>query len=216
MNPSTVKVSAIVFDLGNVLFDLDIPRTWRAMEKIMGVKFEHPFAYPPTKELMYAYECGEVDTGTFVGEIQRLCLPNTTPEQIVTAWNAMLLAIPAERLPFLQKLKKKFPLYLLSNINALHLEFFYKHIRDAHGLRNWDKAFFQQTFYSNYIGMRKPNPEIYKHVIDNIGIRAEEILFIDDNADNISAAAKIGIQTIHLGEKEEVTKHPFFNKILNA
>jgi len=84
---SDSKISAIVFDLGNVLYDLDIPKTWRALEALLAVKFEHPFAYPPTKEIMYAFETGSIDTGTFLGELQRLCIPGTTPEQITNAWN---------------------------------------------------------------------------------------------------------------------------------
>jgi len=206
-------IKAILFDLGNVLFDLDIPRTWRAMEQIMGVTFEHPVAYPPTKELMYAYECGKIDTGIFVGELQRLSLPGTTAEQIVNAWNAMLLEMPARRFGFLKQLKKEFPLYLLSNINTLHLEFFYRHVREAHEVRNWDADFFEQTFYSNLLGLRKPDPAIYQHVLERIDVAPEQLLFVDDNQHNIASAAALGIQTIHLGEKEEVCDHPFFKTI---
>ena len=208
------KVSAILFDLGNVLFDLDIPRTWRAMEKIMDVSFEHPFAYPPTKEIMYAYECGTIDTGTFVGEIQRLCVPGTTAEQVVNAWNAMLLQMPAQRFAFLEALKKEFPLFLLSNINTLHLEYFYRHVRDQHQVRNWNTDYFQQTFYSNHLGLRKPDPAIYQHVLASIDFAPEQVLFIDDNIHNINSAAELGIQTIHLGEKEELIDHAFFKTVL--
>lgn len=206
-------ISAIVFDLGNVLFDLDIPRTWRALEQLMDVQFEHPFAYPPTKEIMYAYETGDVSTGAFVGELQRLCKPETKPEQIVEAWNAMLLTLPPKRLPFLKALKQKYPLYLLSNINSLHLEFFYKHMREVHDLRNWDTTFFDQTFYSNYIGLRKPDIAVYEHVIDSINHAPESVLFIDDNAHNIKGAQSLGIQTIHLGASEEIVDHSFFKSL---
>ena len=207
-------IKAIVFDLGNVLFDLDIPLTWRALEKIMDVTFEHPFGYPPTKEIMYDYECGKIDTGTFIGVIQRLCKREITAEQIVNAWNAMLLTMPAARFEFLATMKSHFPLYLLSNINSLHLEYFYRHIRDDHGIINWDKAFFQQTFYSNLLGMRKPEKEMYEHVLAEIDYAPESVLFIDDNPHNIASAKSMGIQTILLGEKEEVMDQPFFQSFL--
>ena len=204
------NISAIIFDLGNVLFDLDIPRTWRALENLLDVKFDHPFAYPPTKELMYGYETGAVDTGTFVGELQRLSRPGTTAEEVVNAWNAMLLTMPAKRFELLESLKEQFPLFLLSNINSLHLEYFYSHVREAHGIRNWDAAYFEQTFYSNYIGLRKPDKAIYEHVLDCVGLPAEQLLFVDDNEHNIREAQSLGIQTIHLGETAEVADHPFF------
>ena len=212
MNP---EVKAILFDLGNVLFDLEIPKTWRAMESLFGVELEHTFNYPPTQELMYDYEKGLVDTGTFVGELQRLSKPGTTPKEVVNAWNAMLLEIPKERFGFLDQLKKHFPLYLLSNINTLHLEFFYRQIRDRYQILNWDTAYFEQTFYSHLIGMRKPDASIYQHVSKEINFPMEAIFFVDDNKQNIKTAAKLGMQTYLLGEKEEVMNLSFFQKYLN-
>ncbi len=211
MNSAT---KAILFDLGNVLFDLDANRTWRAMEKLLGAEIEHTFNYPPTQELMYGFEKGIVDTGRFIGELQRLCVAGTTPEQIMNAWNAMLLEIPKKRFEFLNQLKQHFPLYLLSNINTLHLEYFYHHVRDQHQLLNWDKAFFQQTFYSHWLGMRKPDSAIYQHVALEIGLPIESILFVDDNEQNIKSAAALGMQTYHLGEREEVMELDFFQKYL--
>jgi len=209
------NVKAILFDLGNVLFDLDIPKTWRAMESLFGVKLEHTFNYPPTQDLMYGYEKGLVDTGTFIGELQRLSKPGTTSEQVMDAWNSMLVEMPAKRFAFLSKLKEHFPLYLLSNINTLHLEFFAQHVRDQHQILNWDTAFFQQTFYSHLLGMRKPEPAIYKHVAKEIGLPMEAIFFIDDNENNIKAAADLGMQTYLLGEKEEVMHLSVFQNYFN-
>ena len=212
MNSDT---KAILFDLGNVLFDLDIPKTWRAMESLLGVQLEHTFNYAPTQEVMYAYEKGLVDTGTFIGELQRLSIPGTTAEQVMDAWNAMLLEIPIVRFEFLSKLKKHFPLYLLSNINTLHLEYFYRQVRDRHEILNWDAAYFEQTFYSHLLGMRKPEPSIYQHVSKEIGLPMESIFFIDDNEYNIKAAAALGMQTYLLGENEEVMNLGVFQEYLN-
>jgi len=209
------NVKAVLFDLGNVLFDLDAPKTWRAMESLFEVELEHTFNYPPTKEVMYAYEKGLVDTGTFIGELQRLSKPGTTAEQVMDAWNAMLLEIPAARFDFLTKLKRHFPLYLLSNINTLHLEFFYRQVRDRHQILNWDTAYFEQTFYSHWLGVRKPEPAIYQHVSKEIGIPLESIFFIDDNEHNIKSASDLGMQTYHLGEREEVMNLSFFQKYLH-
>ncbi len=207
------NVKAILFDLGNVLFDLDVQKTWRGIEALLGVEYDHPFNYPPTKEIMYAYEKGEIDTGVFVGEIQRLSKPGTTAEAVANAWNAMLVEVPKARFAFLERLKAKYPLYLLSNINSLHLEYFYRHIRNDHGIINWDNHFFEKTFYSNWLGMRKPENEIYKFVASEIGLPNDQILFVDDNEFNINAAAKLGIQTYHLGIKEEVIEIDIFKNI---
>ncbi|NBS18633.1 MAG: HAD family phosphatase [Flavobacteriia bacterium] len=44
---------------------------------------------------------------------------------------------------------------------------------------------------------RKPFPEIYQLTLDRFGFQPEESLFIDDNLRNITAAAEMGIHTIH-------------------
>ena len=49
---------------------------------------------------------------------------------------------------------------------------------------------------------RKPFPEIYQLALDRYGFKAEESLFIDDNARNVKAASKMGITSIHFKSPE--------------
>jgi putative hydrolase of the HAD superfamily len=54
---------------------------------------------------------------------------------------------------------------------------------------------------SCYLGMRKPEPEIYRRAVDILGVPANRILFIDDRKGNTDAAAAVGIHAIQfLGE----------------
>ena len=46
--------------------------------------------------------------------------------------------------------------------------------------------------------MRKPNPEIFKIVLENHGLVPEETLFIDDSEENIKAASGLGIKALHI------------------
>jgi len=49
---------------------------------------------------------------------------------------------------------------------------------------------------SCYLGLRKPEPAIYKRALDILGRPAERILFIDDRAENAAGAAAVGMKTI--------------------
>ena len=49
---------------------------------------------------------------------------------------------------------------------------------------------------SCYLGLRKPEPAIYRRALDILGRPAERILFIDDRAENAAAAAASGMKTI--------------------
>jgi glucose-1-phosphatase len=83
---------------------------------------------------------------------------------------------------------KKAPAYLLSNTNALHIEFlraryaFPRHVRGA--------------ILSHELGLRKPDAAIYRAALKLSGTRPEETLFIDDLKENVAGAAKLGIRTI--------------------
>jgi putative hydrolase of the HAD superfamily len=60
----------------------------------------------------------------------------------------------------------------------------------------WDELF-DVTVISGEIGMRKPEPEIYHHLLDKLGLPAEEVVFVDDLKGNIDAAVETGIVGIH-------------------
>ena len=49
---------------------------------------------------------------------------------------------------------------------------------------------------SCYLGLRKPEPAIYRRALDILGKPAERILFIDDRAENVATAKSVGIMTI--------------------
>lgn len=63
---------------------------------------------------------------------------------------------------------------------------------DRFGLR----SYFKVALSSCYLGLRKPEPAIYKRALDILGRPAQRILFIDDRPENASAAETAGMKTI--------------------
>lgn len=53
---------------------------------------------------------------------------------------------------------------------------------------------------SSHVGMRKPEPAIYRLTCDRLGIEPGDAVFLDDNLDNIVAAQAFGLHTVHVGE----------------
>ncbi len=60
----------------------------------------------------------------------------------------------------------------------------------------WLGAFTHHTF-SYRLGVAKPDPSIYLHAAQGLRTAPKHILFIDDRAENIAAAAAVGMATIH-------------------
>lgn len=58
------------------------------------------------------------------------------------------------------------------------------------------RQYFDVTFSSCYMGLRKPQPIIYRHALDILGKPAERVLFIDDRNENAAAAASVGMKSI--------------------
>lgn len=56
-----------------------------------------------------------------------------------------------------------------------------------------DWSIFDQVFTSGHAGMRKPDPRFYLHVLQEIKLSPEDVLFIDDKMENVLAAKSLGI-----------------------
>lgn len=59
----------------------------------------------------------------------------------------------------------------------------------------WSKQF-GQRYYSCRLGVAKPDPQAFRLVLDDLGVPPEQVLFIDDRADNTSTARSLGLHTI--------------------
>lgn len=55
---------------------------------------------------------------------------------------------------------------------------------------------FDAVFASNKIGVSKPNPDFYRYILNDEGVKPEDALFVDDSEENVSAAKKLQIKSI--------------------
>ncbi len=185
------KISAIIFDLGGVLIDLDQNKTIRAFKRL-GLTLED---LNEESTIFTDFETGKITSDDFRHALKSSLKGNITETQIDNAWNAMLLDIVEERFVMLESLKHNYKIYLLSNTNSIHIESIKKYIDVHFGWDRWCNLFNAQ-FLSYEIGLRKPHVSIYEFVLKHINLTAQEVLFIDDNITNLNAAKAIGIHTM--------------------
>jgi epoxide hydrolase-like predicted phosphatase len=60
----------------------------------------------------------------------------------------------------------------------------------------WD-ALFDAVVISGEVGLRKPEPEIYRLTAERLGLGPEECVFVDDLAPNVRGAAAVGMVGVH-------------------
>lgn len=190
-------IDTIIFDFGDVFINLNKIGTKNALEK-----FEI-FEIPTRMEfLSKKYEIGGINTTQFLKESQKL-FPKLSKQDLIHAWNAILLDIPESRLDFLENLalQKKFKLILLSNTNALHIS----HVKSKIGKDKFNrfKDCFDHFYLSHEIKMRKPDSAVFDFVLENSNTKATRSIFIDDLQENTNAAAKIGFKVWNLIPKQE-------------
>ncbi|MEZ5055430.1 MAG: HAD family phosphatase [Saprospiraceae bacterium] len=204
------NIKNIIFDLGNVIVDLDLDRTNRLFEEMLGADYQAIFRELEELDLFHRFEKGQMSNETFIWTIQhttqKISRRNLSPQEIIRCWNGMLLSIPLERLKFLEALRKDYKVFLYSNTNAIHLQWVYAYLIRNYEIRDFDRRYFDKPYYSHQIHHRKPDTSGYEFLLKDAGLLAEESFFIDDNADNIQGAKDVGILTYHHPIGLEITK----------
>jgi FMN phosphatase YigB (HAD superfamily) len=189
-------IKNIVFDFGGVLLQIDYRLTTQRLRELLDVTFDFQHLPQPALQLLKDYETGRIGTESFLWALQHMSAGDIPdPRLLIDAWNAMLIGWNRSHFELLRSLREKYQVYLLSNTNALHLEWVYQDLKINHQIDEFDSQFFTQTFYSHLIGMRKPDTSTYQNVAKIAGLEPSKTLFIDDLAPNTEGAARAGWQT---------------------
>jgi len=197
-----MKFKAIIFDLGGVILNIDYQKTISAFKKIGILNFAELYTQAQQNNVFDDFETGKITAPQFRQYIKQESKVNLTDLDIDTAWNAMLLDLPIERVNLLKKLAQNFPIYLYSNTNQIHLKAFKAIIKNSYGNANLLEDLFIKTYYSHELGHRKPNPEGFQYIISENNLNPQNTLFIDDSEQHIVGANKVGLQTIWLKDKD--------------
>lgn len=187
----------LILDLGGVLLNLDYNRTKEAFAALGVPDFNAHYTQFKGSPLFDDLETGRVTDKAFYDALRKSSGLDLTAAQIRDAWNAMLLDFPETRIALLKTLKSRYRLFLLSNTNAIHYEAFQKTFWNATGMESLD-GLFDKAYYSHLMGVRKPEPEPFRMILEEQGLKGEETLFVDDTLPNLAGAQTLGIQTVHL------------------
>ena len=193
---SVKPIRNIIFDLGGVILNIDPQLTVDAFRKLGWTDFFEADSQSLSKELFYNLESGNSSSEIFRQNVRKNINNQLNDNEIDTAWAAMILDIPADRVRYLEALKRSYRIFLLSNTNEIHRIKFHRNFESDFGYSFYD--LFERNFYSHEMGMRKPNPEIYLRALKEANLIPEETLFIDDMEENIKAAKTTGMKVLHI------------------
>jgi putative hydrolase of the HAD superfamily len=190
-------VKTIIFDFGGVFIDLNKDATSIELGRLGSKEFSD--AMITHNEL---YEKGMIGTSEFIAFYQDQ-FPSTKEQSLINAWNSVIIGMPEHRLRFIEKLRNlnRFQLILLSNTNPLHMEMMVERL-GADRYNRFRNSF--HYFYLSYeLQMRKPEPQIFEHILDTHNLIPGECLFIDDTAIHTESASDLGIHTWNIDVEHE-------------
>ena len=191
------EIKAVIFDLGNVLVNYDVKRAARHFSEAGGISQIRIWAHFFLSKFEQAYTRGEISTAEFYRAACTVFKKPVSYKAFKHYWNDIFWENPGMD-KLLGRIKKHYPLYLISNTNYMHFTYIKKHFKL---LRH-----FKKMFPSHEVGARKPDLKIYRRVLKKIGLKPEQTVFIDDMKSFIRGARKVGIHTIRFKNRAQLIK----------
>ena len=188
-------MKAIIFDMGGVLVDLDMDACRNAFKYDLGFDEIDTILDPcHQKGIIGDLEEGLVTAEEFRKYILEHSREGATDHDVDEAFAKILVGIHPSKIELLKKLSADYDIYMLSNNNPVALPYSERMFEEAGFSLKKD---FKKCFISYQMKMLKPSEAFYKAVMKEIGLPADEMLFIDDSQKNVDAAIMAGLPAVH-------------------
>ena len=181
-------IKVILFDLGNVLVDFDYSFSVKRILNFCNKNPQELHDFFFTSGLTLLFEEGKITPEEFFNKVKEALGLRISYEAFVPIWNEIFFLSAKNRAVYslANKLRLRYQVILLSNINILHLEYLKKKFPVFN--------VFHRTFTSCELGLIKPNPLIYRKVLEVLNVSADSVFYTDDRPELIKSASELGIQ----------------------
>jgi len=189
----------LLFDLGGVIIEIDsdlAAQHWALHggcepDQIQG-RFTRDQAYE-------RHERGEISDLEYFDHLRTMLGINVSDAEMLVGWNAIFVGEMAGISDLLRRLTGKLPLYAFSNTNTAHIDYWPPRFGQVLG-------HFEEVFVSPAIGLRKPEPESFDHVVAEIGVPANRVAFFDDLAENVEGARARGLKAFRTTSTDQISQ----------
>jgi len=200
---STSDIKNIIFDFGGVIINIDHQKVENAFISLGVDNFDELFNKVLQTELFQKLEKGLITQTEFRNALRDISGINVTDEIIDFTWNQIIGDYPTERIKLLKNIGNRYKLFILSNTNIIHYDYYITQFRKEFGFEF--QSLFEKTYWSFKIGKRKPDIDSFQYVIDKNQLIPEETLFIDDSLQNILAARQLNLIAYFLKPNMDIT-----------
>jgi putative hydrolase of the HAD superfamily len=191
------RIEAILFDLGNVVLEVDFRRTFRHWAESAGVHESVFYERWSEDDAYRAHETGALDFDAYVAALADRLGVSMSLDAWLTGWNEVFVGPYPGVQAALRDLPANLPLYAFTNTNPTH---------EAAWRARYGKELehFEEIFVSSSMGLRKPDKAAFEWVTAAMDLAPERILFLDDNPENVAGAERAGLTTVRTHGESEV------------
>jgi putative hydrolase of the HAD superfamily len=178
-------IRALIFDLGNVIVPFDFNNAYSRLEPLCGFGREEIRFRISSRDLARRLESGRIAPDDFVAEMNDLLGTRLSFDEFREIWVSIFFQRTLIPDSFFAAARRRFPLVLLSNTNAIHFDWIAERfpiLGHFHGLT-----------LSHEVGVQKPDPKIYADAVVRTGCKPQECFFTDDIPDYVDGARRFGI-----------------------
>lgn len=189
-----------MFDLGGVVIDVSLSRTVAAWAEATGLAPEEV-----RRRLLadladyYQFERGAMEPDEFRRRVGRMLGRPLADDAFDRGWQALLGGPLPGIETLLARLAGRLRLALLTNTNVLHSQHWRQTCAGLLGR-------FEQVFESWRMGCRKPEPACFRQVLAYLALEPERVAYLDDGAENVEAAGRLGMVARLVRGPEEVAR----------
>jgi len=190
------SIRAVIFDIGQVIVRVDVPRAAEALGRPAGLTARHVLDAVERDARLRDFQEGRLTPREWHAHLaQRFGFPYTL-EEFRTIWNSALDPTPLLEESLFADLGRRFRLVLLSNTDPLHVT----HMEESFGF----VKHFPARVYSCSVGVSKPHAEIYRKALAGAGASAANVLYVDDVLEYVEAGRAAGLEAVRFTDREQL------------
>lgn len=191
-------IKSIIFDLGGVILTHKVEMTMKSLAETFQIDEEKSINL--FKKFEDDWVTGKITGEQLVNNFKKEFKSKQPLKKILKHWVDLYnerTNLNEDLIDFIDKLRRKYKIYLLTNTTDIH-----------HNLNSTRGIFehFDRVFPSFIVGKRKPNSDFYEHVLEEIQLKSQECIFIDDREENLKVPKSLGMKTILFKDNKNFTK----------
>lgn len=178
-----MKISAVLFDIGGVLIELNgLPSIAKLLDSDQSL--DDIYKYWMAAPSVIGHETGKLNTDEFAEAVVKDLKLSISPEAFMENFATWIVGTFPDTFDLLDAIDNAITVAALSNTSDAH----WQEVEKT-GLADQ----IAHLFLSHEIGHLKPSPQAFQTVVDGLSIPASEIIFFDDVLENVEAAKRFGM-----------------------